>query len=75
MADPNFEKMQKLLVFELGLDEDEITPQAKLYDDLGMDSLDLVEVTLAIEDAFDIEIEDVDAEGWRTVQDLLNQVK
>ncbi len=75
MSDPNFEKMQKLLVFELGLDEDEITPQAKLYDDLGMDSLDLVEVTLAIEDAFDIEIEDVDAEGWRTVQDLLNQVK
>lgn len=64
-------KFRAILVEQLGIDEGEITPDADLYDDLGADSLDGVEIVMCIEEEFGIAIDDDETEGLRRVNDLL----
>ena len=67
------DKVAKLLAFQLGVDEDEVTPAADLRNDLGADSLDLVEISMAIEEEFGLPEIDMDTvDGWKTVQDVRN---
>jgi acyl carrier protein len=69
------EKVKQIIKEQLGVEEDEITPTASFVDDLGADSLDTVELVMAIEEAFDIEIPDNDAEKMRTVQDVIDYIE
>ena len=72
MADKNVEdKVKQIIVEQLGVDEGEVTQNASFVDDLGADSLDTVELVMAFEEAFDIEIPDEDAEKIRTVKDAI----
>ena len=68
------EKVKQIIVEQLGVDEAEVTPNASFVDDLGADSLDTVELVMAFEEAFDIEIPDEDAEKIRTVQDAVTYI-
>lgn len=68
MAD--FEKIKSIIVEQLGVDEGEVTPEAHFIDDLGADSLDTVELVMALEEEFNIEISDEDAEKIQTVGDV-----
>ncbi|MCB1324902.1 MAG: acyl carrier protein [Spirochaetales bacterium] len=68
MAD--FEKVKSIIVEQLGVDESEVTPEAHFIDDLGADSLDTVELVMALEEEFGIEISDEDAEKIQTVGDV-----
>ena len=69
------EKVKEIIVEQLGVDEAQITPEASFIDDLGADSLDTVELVMAFEDKFDIEIPDEDAEKMRTVGDAIDYLK
>ncbi len=69
------EKVKQIIVEQLGVDEAEVTPSASFVDDLGADSLDQVELIMAFEEAFDIEIPDEDAEKIKTVQDAVDYVQ
>jgi len=69
------EKIKQIVSEQLGVDEGEVTPTASFVDDLGADSLDTVELVMAFEEAFDIEIPDEDAEKIRTVQDAITYVE
>ena len=62
----------KIIASQLQTDENQVTPDASFMDDLGADSLDTVELIMALEEEFDIEIPDSDAEKIRTVQDALD---
>jgi acyl carrier protein len=68
------EKVKQIIVEQLGVDEAEVTSNASFVDDLGADSLDTVELVMAFEEAFDIEIPDDDAEKIRTVQDAVDYI-
>jgi acyl carrier protein len=68
------EKVIDIIVDKLGVDRAEVTPEAVFVDDLGADSLDLVELIMAMEEEFGMEIADEDAEKLRTVQDVINFV-
>ena len=68
------ERVKQIIVEQLGVDEAEVTPNASFVDDLGADSLDTVELVMAFEEAFDIEIPDEDAEKIRTVQDAISYI-
>ena len=68
------EKVKQIVSEQLGVDEAEITPSASFTDDLGADSLDQVELVMALEEAFDLEISDEDAEKIRTVQDAIDYI-
>jgi acyl carrier protein len=68
------EKVKQIIVEQLGVDEAEVTPNASFVDDLGADSLDTVELVMAFEEAFDIEMPDEDAEKVRTVQDAIDYI-
>ena len=70
MSTEQIEQLRKLVSDQLGVDPSEILPEAHILDDLGADSLDVVELVMAIEEAFDIEISDEDAESMRTVADV-----
>lgn len=70
----NFEQIKKILVEQLDIDEDMVTPETTI-EDLGVDSLDLVEAVMAIEDTFNIKIEDNDLEGLKTVNDFVEYVE
>jgi acyl carrier protein len=69
------EKVRKIISEQLGIDEDEVTPEASFIDDLGADSLDTVELVMAFEEEFHIEIPDEDAEKIAKVQDAINYIK
>ena len=69
------EKVRQIISEQLGIDEAEITPSASLMDDLGADSLDQVELVMALEEAFDLEIADEDAEKILRVQDAFEYVE
>ncbi len=64
------ERIKEIIVEQLGVEEDQITPDASFIDDLGADSLDTVELVMAFEEEFDIEIPDEAAEKIRTVRDV-----
>ena len=68
------EKVIDIIVDKLGVDRSEVTPEAVFVDDLGADSLDLVELIMAMEEEFGMEIADEEAEKLRTVQDVISFV-
>ena len=69
------EKVKQIISEQLGVEESEVTPSASFVDDLGADSLDTVELVMALEENFDIEIPDEDAEKIRTVQDAIDYIE
>jgi acyl carrier protein len=70
----NFDKLKEILVDVLGVKEEDIKPESKFVDDLGADSLDLVELIMSFEDKFSIEISDEEAEKIVTVKDALDYI-
>jgi acyl carrier protein len=68
------ERVKQIIVEQLGVEESEVTPTASFVDDLGADSLDTVELVMAFEEAFEIEIPDEDAEKIRTVKDAIDYI-
>ncbi|MEJ2477158.1 MAG: acyl carrier protein [Desulfobacterales bacterium] len=69
------DKVKKIIAEKLGVDMSEVVPEASFVDDLGADSLDLVELIMSMEEEFDTDISDEDAEKIQTVQDAINFVK
>ena len=69
------EKVIEIIVDQLGVDEKQVNPEASFVDDLGADSLDTVELVMALEEEFDIEIPDEDAEKIATVQNAVDYIK
>jgi acyl carrier protein len=69
------ERVKEIIVEQLGVSEDEVVPEASFIDDLGADSLDIVELVMAMEEEFDMEISDEDAEKIQTIQDAINYIK
>ncbi len=67
-------KVRKIIIDQLGVSEEEITPEASFVDDLGADSLDTVEMVMAFEEEFGVEIPDEDAEKIRLVQDAVSYI-
>ena len=70
-----FEKIKEIIVDQLGVDESDVNMDSSFTDDLGADSLDLVELIMALEEEFDMEIPDEDAENIKTVADAVNYAK
>ena len=70
-----FEKVRDIIAEQLGLEKDEITMDSSFVDDLGADSLDIVELIMALEEEFDIEIPDEDAEKVSAVKDVVEYIK
>ena len=69
------ERVKKIIAEQLGVEEDEVTPEASFVEDLGADSLDTVELVMALEEKFSIEIPDEDAEKILTVGKALDYIK
>ena len=70
-----FERIQEIIADKLSIDVEEITVDAAFVEDLNADSLDIVELIMALEDELDLEIPDEDVEGFVTVGDVVNYVK
>ncbi len=68
------DKVKECIVTQLGVNEEEVTEEASFIDDLGADSLDIVELVMAFEEKFGIEIPDDDAEKIRTVKDAIDYI-
>jgi acyl carrier protein len=75
VAKPIEERVKEIICEQLGVDEEEVNPNAKFIEDLGADSLDTVELVMAFEEEFDIEIPDEDAEKISTVGDAIQYIK
>ncbi len=73
--DAVFDKVKEIIVDQLGVEEDEVTPQAHFIEDLGADSLDIVELIMAFEEEFGIDIPDEDAEKITAVKNVLEYIK
>jgi acyl carrier protein len=69
------DKVKQIIIEQLNVEDAEVTPNASFVDDLGADSLDRVELIMAFEEAFDIEIPDEEAEKIKTVQDAVNYIE
>ena len=69
------EKVTEIVAEQLGVSEEEVTPEKHFIDDLGADSLDIVELVMAMEENFEIEIPDEDAEKIQTVRDAINYIQ
>ena len=69
------EKVKEIIVDQLGVDENQVTATASFIDDLGADSLDTVELVMALEEEFDVEIPDEEAEKISKVQDAIDYIK
>lgn len=69
------DKIKEFIVEQLGVSEEDIQPETNLMKDLEADSLDAVEIIMAIEDEYDIEIPDEDAEKFQTIGDIVNYVE
>lgn len=69
------EKVIKIIVDQLGVKAEEVTPEASFVEDLGADSLDLTELIMAMEEEFDLEIADEDAQKLLKVQDAINYIE
>jgi acyl carrier protein len=74
MDSPNFEKVKEIIVDQLDVEADQVTPDASFIEDLGADSLDTVELVMALEENFDIEIPDEDAEKIKTVRNAVEYI-
>ena len=74
MSEDIHSKITKVIVEKLGVTEDQVKPEAAFIDDLGADSLDQVELVMALEDEFDIEIPDEEAEKLKKVSDVIAYV-
>ena len=70
-----FDRVKRIIVDRLGVDESEVTPEASFKDDLGADSLDIVELVMELEDEFDLEISDEDAEKITTVGEVIAYIE
>ena len=70
-----FDRVKKVLVEQLDVDEEAVTQTASIVDDLGADSLDVVEIIMGLEEEFDVEIPDEDAENIKTVQQIITYVE
>lgn len=75
MTAATYERLKKIIVEQLGVDEEEVAPTASFVDDLNADSLDLVELIMSLEEEFGIEISDEDAERIATVQDAVDYIE
>ena len=69
------DKIKSIVVDQLGVDEDQVTEDASFVDDLGADSLDTVELIMAFEEEFDIEIPDEDEQKIKTVKDVMEYIE
>src|SRR5438445_7524839 len=69
------EKVKDIIVEQLGVNPEQVTPQASFIEDLGADSLDIVELVMAFEEEFSVEVPDEDAEKLQTVGDVINYIK
>ena len=69
------DRVSAIIVEQLGVTKEELAPRASFIDDLGADSLDIVELVMAMEEEFDIEIPDDDAEKSQTMEDVITYVK
>ncbi len=74
MAADTFDRVKKIIVEQLGVEENEVTPTASITDDLGADSLDQVELVMAFETEFGIDIPDEEAEKIKTVGDAVQKI-
>ena len=72
---PSYERLKKIIVEQLGVDESQVTPNASFEEDLNADSLDLVELIMSLEEEFGIEISEEDAEKIRTVGDAQEYIR
>ena len=70
-----FEKVRKIIADQLNIAEDRITPDVRLVEDLGIDSLDTLEMLMALEDEYGIQISNEDAQELKTVQDIVNYIE
>ncbi len=68
------DRIKQIVAEQLGVDEDQVTTEASFMDDLGADSLDTVELVMALEEEFDVEISDEDAEKIQTVQNAIDYI-
>ena len=75
MSSSTFEDVKSVIIDQLDVKEEEITPEASFVDDLGADSLDVVELVMALEEKFDIEIPDDEAEKIQTVQNAVDYIQ
>ena len=75
MSDTTEARVKEIIVEELGVEADKVTSNASFVDDLGADSLDTVELVMAFEEEFGIDIPDEDAEQMRTVGDAISYIK
>ena len=70
-----FDKLKELVVDQLGVEEDEVTMEASMQDDLGADSLDLVDLVMYVEEEFGVKVADEDLENIKTVGDIVNYIE
>ncbi len=75
MTSSTYDRLKKIVVEQLGVDEEEVKPESSFVDDLNADSLDLVELIMSLEEEFGAEISDEDAERIRTVQDAVDYIE
>ena len=70
-----FDKLKELVVDQLGVEEDEVTMEASMQDDLGADSLDLVDLVMSVEEELGVKVADEDLENIKTVGDIVNYIE
>ncbi|MCC8021416.1 MAG: acyl carrier protein [Akkermansiaceae bacterium] len=75
MSDSIESQVKDIIVEQLGVEPEKVTSEARFIEDLGADSLDIVELVMAFEEKFDIEVPDEDAEGLKSVADVISYIR